>query len=903
MNSLLNMFSYVSFTVREGFNMIKPRKKKDSSALSRLLPIALIMVVASCLRGACAADLAVNDGSLHSLDNVSGDLIDPSFVSHIYVPAEGRANDFAFSLSYDNNTKKGTPMPVDVVGDFPATLSLSFSDKPFLGNVVGLDLTIEAEEDAPNVEVEVSIPVGFSLAKGSLGWKGKLSKGTPTKINVQVRAQKIGEWSLEAVVVSLPPDSYPKVASTRLYVDVTEKDATVSLRSKAENVSVGAVGLGRSKSPENLVTPSSPGIINVYGSFSYYDGGDTPRPCRNAYIELWDDDVSSADDLLGWSYTGSDGSFVFNSISNSDEEGGGQDIFARIFTVNSIVSVTTSTNIIYGWQTTTQSDVSDGPVDHGSWAISGIYRGSWGLYDNVVDGYWWLQNSVGWNRSTVQVRWPYETWPHCHGNVIDVPSGSGWEWDREMVLHEYAHCIHYTAYGNSWPYGSGPNPHYIYSESSGGFAITEGWAEFYSYAVDNRSDYIIWPGETIEANTFADRVDSGDWDGNIVEGAVASIFWDIFDGTSGSDEPPWGDNVDQRFNDLWTVFLNDDPNDMETQFWNSWSTRYGVDTNMWAIFYGSRINEDTTPPAGVVTINGGATYTNSASVTLQASAVDGSGSGVAEMRFMNEGGSWGDWQPYTTSPVAWSLPAGDGVKRVYVQFRDRAGLASGETESYDEITMISLVALFGDGFESASFKAWTGTSSTTGETKTVVTSPTHHGSYSAQFTSNGGGGTENAFSYETISPTGEVYARDYVYVSQSGIVDNNDRFQAIMLRTGITSIAYAGWRQTVGAVKWSLTIRNGASLVTAYSATLPELNRWYCVELHWMNDPVDGLGELWVDGVKVCSVAGKDTSAYGDATSVRFGLVEVVGCGPMSVYVDCVKISDYYIGQDGGDSE
>ncbi|MFA5868503.1 MAG: chitobiase/beta-hexosaminidase C-terminal domain-containing protein, partial [Candidatus Bathyarchaeia archaeon] len=59
----------------------------------------------------------------------------------------------------------------------------------------------------------------------------------------------------------------------------------------------------------------------------------------------------------------------------------------------------------------------------------------------------------------------------------------------------------------------------------------------------------------------------------------------------------------------------------------------------------------------------------------------------AEMRFKNEGGSWSDWQSYTTSPVAWSLPPGDGVKRVYVQFRDYAGLASGETESYDEIAL------------------------------------------------------------------------------------------------------------------------------------------------------------------------------------------------------------------------
>jgi hypothetical protein len=165
-----------------------------------------------------------------------------------------------------------------------------------------------------------------------------------------------------------------------------------------------------------------------------------------------------------------------------------------------------------------------------------------------------------------------------------------------MALHEYAHCIHYAARGGSFPSGSGPDPHYIYSESSGGFAITEGWAEFMQCAVDNNGGYGFGTGQSIETNTWADFIDSGDWDGNIVEGAVAGIFWDIFDGTSSSDEP-WGDYINQEFSRLWTVFLNDDPNDMQTYFWNGWQSRYGAGFNEWAIFYGSRINKDTTPPS------------------------------------------------------------------------------------------------------------------------------------------------------------------------------------------------------------------------------------------------------------------------------------------------------------------
>jgi hypothetical protein len=93
---------------------------------------------------------------------------------------------------------------------------------------------------------------------------------------------------------------------------------------------------------------------------------------------------------------------------------------------------------------------------------------------------------------------------------------------------------------------------------------------------------------------------------------------------------------------------------------------------------------DTTPPAGIITINGGATYTNSPSVTLTLSAVDGKGSGVAYMCFSNDGSSWSSWEPYATSKQ-WTLTPGDGIKTVYVKFKDYVGLES--SPSSDTITL------------------------------------------------------------------------------------------------------------------------------------------------------------------------------------------------------------------------
>ena len=83
---------------------------------------------------------------------------------------------------------------------------------------------------------------------------------------------------------------------------------------------------------------------------------------------------------------------------------------------------------------------------------------------------------------------------------------------------------------------------------------------------------------------------------------------------------------------------------------------------------------DTVVPKGTISINGGAAFTSSRSVTLRLSASDLSpASGVDSMRFRNGGTTtWSSWFDYSTTH-SWTLTAGAGTKTVYVQYKDRAG--------------------------------------------------------------------------------------------------------------------------------------------------------------------------------------------------------------------------------------
>lgn len=80
---------------------------------------------------------------------------------------------------------------------------------------------------------------------------------------------------------------------------------------------------------------------------------------------------------------------------------------------------------------------------------------------------------------------------------------------------------------------------------------------------------------------------------------------------------------------------------------------------------------DTTPPTGSITINSGATATNSTTATLTLSATDNAGA-VSQMQFSNDGATYSAAEAFATSKT-WTLATGDGAKTVYAKFKDAAG--------------------------------------------------------------------------------------------------------------------------------------------------------------------------------------------------------------------------------------
>ena len=199
-------------------------------------------------------------------------------------------------------------------------------------------------------------------------------------------------------------------------------------------------------------------------------------------------------------------------------------------------------------------------------------------------------------------------------------------------------------------------------------------------------------------------------------------------------------------------------------------------------------------------------------------------------------------------------------------------------------------------FESGTLQNWDGYRASRGETIGVSSYRSYLGAYSGRATSNGRGRVEYSYCYEKLSSS-KVIVRAAFYVAKSGIKEDGDRFYLMTLQSGRTTLATVGWRAIGDQVKWFLILNGGDEWTIAYSDEIPEMNKWYSITIYWNKDAINGEASLWMgstewDFHEVCSINGKNTATYGDASEVRIGLPTISYCDSTAVYFDCVTISN-----------
>ncbi|MBN2011272.1 T9SS type A sorting domain-containing protein [candidate division KSB1 bacterium] len=131
-------------------------------------------------------------------------------------------------------------------------------------------------------------------------------------------------------------------------------------------------------------------------------------------------------------------------------------------------------------------------------------------------------------------------------------------------LHEYAHAIMGASYGGI-EYGTKISPHYHYTVAQDTlFPWVEGWAEFMECAVPNKTYFSEYGEINIENNDWG----YGDVKGEKVEGAVASVLWDIWDAPYDELDETHG-SMDEQFSRIFNILKNNKPKTLP-EFLTAW---------------------------------------------------------------------------------------------------------------------------------------------------------------------------------------------------------------------------------------------------------------------------------------------------------------------------------------------
>lgn len=342
-----------------------------------------------------------------------------------------------------------------------------------------------------------------------------------------------------------------------------------------------------------------PPPMNISGSVSYRGVDGVVGKAASIKVEAWEAQKVVGDSLLAEGYTDSAGSFVFtkdtkgNTLYNLDlasGETGTRDIYFKLKATNETVVVSSDWSSgrlrePYKLETDVATNVQGAAYTRAimitNTTATPTHAAAWGLPGPIARVGAWLRLAQAWSRRPVDLLYPNNTalfpgaWPRFRPaqDLITVPVA--WKTDATLPVgsleREYAKAILFSARGGSLPAGTGPESHFTNTVSTEGFAFVEGWAEFLQAAVANTPLYASlesnnhWMGPSLDGSTHH---------GNVVEGAVASVLWDLYD--SGSE-----DEIDAPFSTIWDLVI--DPSVVSiwsptgtNNLYAAWAARYGA---------------------------------------------------------------------------------------------------------------------------------------------------------------------------------------------------------------------------------------------------------------------------------------------------------------------------------------
>jgi hypothetical protein len=211
-----------------------------------------------------------------------------------------------------------------------------------------------------------------------------------------------------------------------------------------------------------------------------------------------------------------------------------------------------------------------------------------------------------------------------------------------------------------------------------------------------------------------------------------------------------------------------------------------------------------------------------------------------------------------------------------------------------------LTILFSDGFEppeTSAFENWSG-STTIRTTLTVSPDRPFRGVNSAKVVTSPPGGFygDTHIDVDLV----DCYAREYFQCDYLPDSVGDDNGYNVLTFVSPETWAFMQTRLCFDGANYYWRIFTNGGPLSANSAVFTAfVDTWYCVEMHGkLNDAVNGIYEVWINGIPVITETGIDTSANSKVNHVYFGACELNTSELLNFYYDECVVADQYIGPD-----
>ena len=406
--------------------------------------------------------------------------------------------------------------------------------------------------------------------------------------SVRLRVKKSGNFPLQASIHTTSVDGKKIAQHFYTYLLATPTRAEIGFEPFKDEVSSFPL---QTHTQLSSAPAEIDGALLIRGTVSYFDDNElSVLPIQKPQIQLYLEDQITGDIILDRTVGDEQGNYNFNNLNHPAlHHGSPHDLYVVLKFDNSVMSIAAEIEDgvyqTYSLKSETVSDVSGGEnvidlvIDS-----KDPNRGIGHIFNTIQDAHSFLYGRLGWERDRpIQVVWPgpysisYYDLNHMgedrtqmYREQIAIASGEH-QWLRIIMFHEYAHAVMTAVYGynvDALPLSDYPGVHRVETVSNLGFAFYEGWAEFMEAAVDdnalNVTGYRDRDTPNIESNQWwTGHVNGAGQNvrGEVVEGTVASILWDIFDTADSIDLSPDvdDDNISDELHSFWEIFAGDAP--------------------------------------------------------------------------------------------------------------------------------------------------------------------------------------------------------------------------------------------------------------------------------------------------------------------------------------------------------